>query len=412
MLDGQGRHLVLRGEDVSGAEYTPTTQALPYDAADFRAIRALGADVVRLPIAWALIEPTEGHFDQAAIDRARQIVAWAGAAGLHVVLDMHQYLWSPCFDGNGMPPWAVPNCPTTPPTTIAGQEADTLVGENAFWHSPTLQSDFAAAWVRVAKAVGQPSYLLGYDILNEPGPGLIPNEVFEQSYLAPFYRAVGARLRAVDPGALLFLEPSILNGLVNGSSEFLGPIGLDRVVYEPHQYGADSFNADSVVSVADVGGPSQFAPDLAIDLAVARRIGAAVWLGEWGAITSPTSVEPDSYVADDLTAQDSVLLGSAYWSYDSAADQPGIEAQLRRISPMAIAGTPESFSTGTRVMSLAWVSDGGETLISVPSGCDPAVRVTQGSAQSGRAPATVAGVPAAVWVRAATGSSVAATVSC
>jgi endoglycosylceramidase len=155
ITDAQGRDLFLRGVDVSGDEYTATTQPLPYGPADFRAMRAAGVTVVRLPIAWALIEPTPGQFDQAAIDRAVQIVNWAGAAGLLVVLDMHQYIWTSCFGGLGMPRWAVPNCPATPPTNEVSQLTDILTAENYFWKDPALQSDFAQAWVRVAQAVGR-----------------------------------------------------------------------------------------------------------------------------------------------------------------------------------------------------------------------------------------------------------------
>jgi hypothetical protein len=380
ITDAQGRDLFLRGVDVSGAEYTPTDDPLPYGPADFRAMRAAGVTVVRLPIAWALIEPSPGHFDQAAIERAVQIVDWAGAAGLLVVLDMHQYLWTPCFGGNGVPTWAVPNCPGSPPTNVAQQEADVLIAENTFWKSAALQADFAQAWVRVARAVGQPDFLLGYDILNEPGPGLIPNEVFEEDYVAPFYRAVGSQLRAVDPGSLLFVEPSILNGFVNGTSQFLLPIGLPRLVYEPHQYGAVSFNADSVVGVADLAGPVQFVPDLTLDFAIARRIGSAIWLGEWGAINPSVSLQPTRYVEDDLSEQDAFMLGSAYWSYDSSlsGSDTAIGAQIRRITPFAIAGTPESVSTGTAQMSLSWRSDGGQTLIAFPATCAPVARALRG----------------------------------
>ncbi len=384
ITDAQGRDLFLRGVDVTGAEDTPTTSSLPYGPADFVAMRADGATVVRLPIAWANIEPTPGHFDQAAIDRAVQIVDWAGAAGLSVVLDMHQYLWTPCFGGNGMPTWAVPDCPATPPTNVAQQEVDALVAQNAFWHSPSLQAQFTEAWVRVAQAVGHPYFLLGYDILNEPGPGLIPNELFEEDYLAPFYRSVGTALRNVDPGGLLFVEPSVLNGLVNGSSQFLGPIGLPRVAYEPHQYGAVSFNADTTVGAIDLAGPAQFAPDLSIDVAVARRMNAAIWLGEWGAINPAVSYRPTDYVADDLTEQDQFLLGSAYWSYDSSLRGPNtaIGAELIRVGPVAIAGTPQVISTGTHGMVASWIANGGQTLISYPDTCRPEATVLHGPAST------------------------------
>jgi endoglycosylceramidase len=382
ITDAQGRDLFLRGVDVTGDEDTPTTAPLPYDAADFLAMRSDGATVVRIPIAWALIEPTPGQYDEAAIKRVVQIVGWAGAAGLKVVLDMHQYIWTACFGGNGVPRWAVPNCPATPPTNVAQQEADVLIAENTFWKSASLQSDFAKAWVQVAEAVDHPSYLIGYDILNEPGPGLIPNEVFEEDYLAPFYRSVGTQLRRVDPGSLLFVEPSILNGLVNGTSQFLLPIGLSRLVYEPHQYGAVSLNVDSTISVFDLAGPAQFVPDLTLDFAIAKRIGAAIWLGEWGAINPAASYRPTNYVEDDLTEQDHFMLGSAYWSYDSSlrGSNVAIGQQLTRITPFAISGTPLSLSTGTSSMTLSWLSNGGQTTVSYPSTCKPITATTGGPA--------------------------------
>jgi endoglycosylceramidase len=156
VTDAQGRDLFLRGVDVTGAEDTPTSDPLPYGPADFLAMRAAGATVARIPIAWAMIEPTPGRYDPATIARAVQIVDWAGAAGLRVVLDMHQYLWTGCFGGNGMPRWTVPDCPASPPSSVATQEADVLLAENAFWHSPVLQADFARMWVQVARAVGHP----------------------------------------------------------------------------------------------------------------------------------------------------------------------------------------------------------------------------------------------------------------
>jgi hypothetical protein len=190
----------------------------------------------------------------------------------------------------------------------------------------------------------------------------------------------------VNPGALLFVEPNILNGFANGTSQFLLPIGLPDVVYEPHQYGAVSLNLDGTAGVGalDLAGPAQFYPDLALDFAVADRMGAAIWLGEWGAIDPAQSVQPTDFVDDDLTAQDSFMLGSDYWSYDSSlsGSNTAIGAQLRRITPFAIAGTPVALSTGTSVMTLTWRPDGNQTLIAYPSSCTPRAQVSGGSAST------------------------------
>jgi endoglycosylceramidase len=384
ILDGEGRHLVLRGVNVSGAEFTPTNKPLAWGPDEFVRLKALGFSVVRLPIAWANLEPTQGHYDAAAIKRARDIVRWAGDAGLKVVLDMHQWMWSPCFGGNGMPAWATSHCPVTPPTDPATGAALIELAATDFWRQPELQTAFADAWAAVATAVGNPPYLLGYDILNEPQPGAYPPEVFETQVLVPFFRAVGARLRAINPGALLFIEPSALRNVVKATSTFPMAIGLDNVVYEPHQYGVTSLN-DAAGNTGDVAGPRQFELDLQADVAQARLMGAALWIGEWGYVNKDATItyQPERYIPDDLDAQDALLIGSAYWG-DFGRDVwpflPDIQAQLARITPIAVAGTPVTMSTGEHSMSLTWDATPGVTLIAIPGGLHPHVQVTTGHA--------------------------------
>src|SRR4029077_17729504 len=99
--------------------------------------------------------------------RARQIVADAGAAGLLVVLDMHQWNWSPCYGGNGMPEWATNPCPHITSTSTAGPVIE-APAETAFWASSDLQAAFAKAWVADATAVGNPPNLLAHHLLPQP----------------------------------------------------------------------------------------------------------------------------------------------------------------------------------------------------------------------------------------------------
>jgi endoglycosylceramidase len=373
MTDASGRKLLLRGVNVMGAEYTPTSQPLNFDATDFAKIRAMGATVVRLPVAWANIEPTRGTYDPAALERARKIVADAGAAGLLVVLDMHQFHWSPCYGGNGMPAWATTPCPN-----INGGTANAAVETvpvTAFWADKALHSAFADAWAAVARAVGSPPWLLGYDIFNEPPVGLIPPAVFENGILAPFYRLVGSRLRAVDPGALIFVEPALSSfahrfTMVN--------LGIERVVYAPHLYG-NSFN-DAAFHAGDFAGPTQFVPDLALGKQEAANIGAAYWAGEWGNLnpSEPVAFNVPQYAEDMLDAQDQLMVGSGYWTYyrGGGAWNPTVERILTRPSVFAVAGTPLSTTSDPNRLHLQWTSDGGTTRISLPANWTPTVTTT------------------------------------
>jgi endoglycosylceramidase len=386
VLDSAGRRLFLRGLDVSGDEYVPTGAPLPYGPATFRQIRATGATVVRVPIAWANIEPRRGVFDEAALARVRKIVSWAADAGLLVVLDMHQYDWSPCFGGNGVPAWAVPGCPrlaTGPASVLAAAPAET-----AFFLDRSLEEQFAKAWAQVALAVKGDPAVLGYDLFNEPPAGLVPPGVFEATVLPAFYRLVAHALRRVDPHALVFVEPAWLHSAATPASSFLGPIGLPDIVYAPHEYGTSL--DDGAGDVADLAGPGQFVPWLAMDRRQARRLHAAVWIGEWGDVnpTSAFSIHPYAYVRDMLTAQDEELLGSAYWS-STPSSTPGswpytarIAAELSRIAPAAVAGDPVRISTGRRTLSFVWKAAPGTTLVSLPSGVHPVVEVLRGKVSS------------------------------
>ncbi|MHB1487465.1 MAG: glycoside hydrolase family 5 protein [Acidimicrobiales bacterium] len=380
ILDRAGRVLVLRGLNMSGAEYTPTDQPLAYRAADFTAIRAMGATVVRIPIAWALIEPVQGDFDPKALVRVKQIVDWAGAAGLLVVLDMHQYDWSPCYGGNGMPAWATTPCPASVPSVSGVGEEDAAGAEDIFWTTQSLQAQFASAWAATARAVGAPPWLLGYDLLNEPPNGTIAPGVFETAVLAPFDRMVASRLRAVDPGGLIFVEPSYVHGVLNPASSFIDHLDIARVVYAPHAYGSSL--DDGAGHVADVLGPAQFAPDLALDQAEARRAGAALWIGEWGSVNpgGTPDYQPFAYTSDMLVEQDHLGIGSAYWEYERGVWPltPAIRAILTRPEPFAIAGALRSFSTSQHQLTLTWQAAAGQTEVSLPAGARATVRVLAG----------------------------------
>jgi endoglycosylceramidase len=63
--------------------------------------------LIRLPIAWSLLEPERGHVDSAYLDRVVDTVRDANRAGLYVILDLHVTLaWGPRFGGAGAPRWA------------------------------------------------------------------------------------------------------------------------------------------------------------------------------------------------------------------------------------------------------------------------------------------------------------------
>src|ERR1039458_2465302 len=74
MFDQLGRSVLLHGFD-DDALLGSTMDPAPLDATDASIMEESGFDVVRLPIAWSLLEPERGQFSTAYLDRIASTVA-------------------------------------------------------------------------------------------------------------------------------------------------------------------------------------------------------------------------------------------------------------------------------------------------------------------------------------------------
>lgn len=215
-LDGSGKPLLLHGINVANksrdqgyvGNLTPS---------DFAAIRSWGMNCIRLTIFWDGLEPEPGRIDEAYLDRIARLVGWAKAAGLYVLLDMHQDLYSVKFS-DGAPPWA----------TLDEGKAHTAsaVWSDAYYSSPAvqtaldhfwanspapdgvgLQDHYARIWQRVAQRFSAEPAVIGYDLMNEPFPGKDASRML-QAVLQRLSELLAVRLGRQAPGseALFALE--------------------------------------------------------------------------------------------------------------------------------------------------------------------------------------------------------------
>jgi len=166
--------------------------------ADFDRIHAAGLNCVRLPfLASQISEP-------ASLAKIDQAVAWAGARGIYVILDMH-----------GAP---------------GGQSDQGHTGRadrNEFFKDPANVSRAEAVWTSVARRYRDNPAVAGYDLVNEPTgtPGSDTLYVVTDR----LYRAV----RAADSTHLVFIEDGY-TGIQ--WMPFPGPCGWTNVVYSSHYY--------------------------------------------------------------------------------------------------------------------------------------------------------------------------------
>jgi cellulase (glycosyl hydrolase family 5) len=175
------------------------------DSTTFPDMRAWGATVVRLQLHPGTMPwPT-------LLDSMESDVRAAAAAGLKVVIDMH-------------------NAPVANPSSAS------------LWTDPTFEPSLIRAWTDIAsrlKPYG--SSIWGYDLLNEPlDEAQLPSP--PQQWRPMAMRVVTA-IRAIDPTVWIIYEPG--PGALEYGFTGLTPLRDNRVIYSLHLYDPDAFTMQS-----------------------------------------------------------------------------------------------------------------------------------------------------------------------
>ncbi len=356
----------MRGANVSGrhksAPYFDFHQQPDFDVmAD-----EWGMNGVRFLVEWAAIEPERDVFDDAYLDQVARRVEWMTAAGLLVVIDMHQDLYGEGFGNNGAPVWTCAQDhydafePTTPWFANYANE-HVIACYDAFWASEDLQGHYAEAWRRLAARLAGYPAVVGFDVMNEPYWGSTGPAAFDEGPLTVLYERVVAAVRGEAPDWVAFLEPSASRNL--GIATHLQTFSFRDVVYAPHSYDSE----------AEGGGGFTIERREAVlgNLeALGREAGwldAALWIGEYG---GPTE---DGGIVDYMDAQYDgagiVAAGTMYWNYTKDGgygildadgnEKPALMSVLVRPYPARVAGDPLSyeFDEATRTFTLRFDVD-------------------------------------------------------
>lgn len=450
---------------------------------DFAQMRAMGFNVVRLPVSWSQLEPAPGQYSSTYLDRIVQVVGWAEEQGIYVMLDMHQDNYSrftpstaavqlaPALTATGQspdhadgaPPWAVVT-DGAPALAPAGQPPFNAFVEAAFtsfWlnrvptdaagHAlrqgnspgPGLQDHYIGAMAALAARFVHDPGIVGYEIMNEPLPGVIAPVVFSAGYLYPFYRRVIDALTGQRDGAAclatartapscgypdlgihdrhaFFFEPMVLRDLDDAPDQAPVPFSsYPNLVYAPHTY-THVFTLDQSLGLAPAASPYPLSYDQAFHVAEveARAFGAALFSGEFG--NAPA--DDATVLVNEMAAQDRAMVGSTLWMWKGdcaagssasacadvwgmyAADPAPVPAQnlaplgrrvayVSRVWPRATAGTLESFfydpvtkrftMTASAAGAVKRGDVGAETVVFIPSTVTSVVAVEGKAALDG-----------------------------
>ena len=116
LRDAAGRIRIFRGVnarvegifDVTFDDGRQRLEPIPvFTAQDASRMRALGLNVLRLPVNWSGVEPERDVFDEAYLDRVADVVDLCKAEGVHVLIDFHQDAYSKEIGEDGAPLWAI-----------------------------------------------------------------------------------------------------------------------------------------------------------------------------------------------------------------------------------------------------------------------------------------------------------------
>ena len=137
---------------------------------DIRGIKKMGANCVRVPFNYRLIQREEGW------NYLDNVISWCRRERIYCILDMH------AAPGAQNPDWH--------------SDSDTRV---RLWKEKKFQQEYLAIWRRICARYKNETAVAGYDVLNEPVVGNPKN-------LRTFYAKAIKEIRKIDKSHIVFLE--------------------------------------------------------------------------------------------------------------------------------------------------------------------------------------------------------------
>ncbi len=395
VVDATGRVVVHSGVNVRvaglfdadlGPGKVPLMEVPALGDEEFVRMRRIGFDLVRVPLNWSGVEPTDTDpptYDAAYLDRVAALVAAAKKADVAVLLDFHQDAYSKWIGQDGAPLWAIVPPPdkilegpltalSSRITSIQVQRAFTTFFDPANPAGQKLRARFAAMAAAVAARVVGERAVVGIDLFNEP--------VASEAQLRPFYEQVGAAIRKVDPNRLLYVEPPGIRNLFDKVPPPNAPLTLAGVVYAPHVY-TKVFTTGCDLACRNDFTIETLRPSNESARLEADGYAAPLFVGEFG--FDPKARFAD-YIGMQLDLQDESHASSAFWVWKESSEgawgffdrtgadwteRPAIRKAFARIRPRLFGAFPRRYRWDGVRFTAELVGDAaitGPTIVHVP----------------------------------------------
>ena len=362
LRDASGRVAILRGVnarvdgvfDVTFSDgRIPLEPIPPLTTEDCTRMRRLGFDLLRLPINWSGVEPERGQYDESYLARVDAAIQCAGAAGIYVLVDLHQDGYSKEIGEDGAPLWAIDPPPTTllqgplddlGARRVSAQVQDAFRTFFALDDASGLQAEFATMLTHVAARWADDPHVLGFEIFNEPDTGEANVDAFQAN--------AAAAVRAAAPHKLVMFEPAALRNITDFVPKPTHPFPDPAAVYSPHIY--------TYVFQSDQTAFTNATIDQLESSVAAARAEADAWktpllVGEFGC--GPTDdAAHNRWMQSEAQLFDRYFASSAFWVWKEQSqaswgiydygggttwtERPLVVSWVSRVHVARIAGTP------------------------------------------------------------------------
>ena len=332
--------------------------APPFCQTDVEQMASYGFNSIRLPLSWSLLEPQRRRYSQAYLDRVAQVVDWARASRMYVILDMHQNAYSryvgrsdppPLPDvtpadlryDDGAPAWATITDGFPSEVYHSQREVNPAVMEatNNFWYNRDgIQAEYISAVAHLMNRFKDDSTVAGLSVYNEPWPGWNLPPGFEDLLLFPFYRRVIDAITGIhdglpcptqvympapcgfpdlgvhDQNQLFFLDTGLLREITDFPTHLGLPVSsYSNLVLGIHTY-THGYTLDALAGQKPGNAtypPGGYDQSYALAEREARAINAALFVTEFG---NDPKWDP-LILSNELVEQEKHLVGFAFWTW-------------------------------------------------------------------------------------------------
>ena len=262
--DEHGRYTIFRGVNFGGRSKLPPY--LPISPLEVKELSKLdlddeihsvkpgldllktsGFNVARLLVSWKALEskpnPDLNNLSEEGkeyLSFLNRIIKELYKRNIYIILDFHQDIANEIYGGDGFPDWTIavdeehpkPALTQVPPRPDKKWQIKYMTNKSlkhtfkSFWENDLTNKDEGLVHYPVRTHLEKTIELtvkhlqwlnngnthpaiLGVEPFNEPHPGLIPKEEFEQKYLMDFYRDVNSNIGKIDQNLFIFIEPRV-----------------------------------------------------------------------------------------------------------------------------------------------------------------------------------------------------------